>query len=716
MPVGAHRRFDLGMNQDEASYLLAEGYAYSTRNMLFDKLGISRKRGGISGVGATTTYNGDQLGALVDDTGLIAFYSRGVSGNILTYVNTATGALVNLGGSNFGDLILNGGGRPFQHYGTLIYPCFNSNPAAAAVAPWAVAGAKGALAHAFTAPASIAITAGDKRIVCAAADSPTTTMEVGNMISITGPTNTYVGRVTRLVSTTAFEVYPTPSISQPVATNTVAVANYAMSPSTASNINGYSIVGGKVGMSYQGRVCLGNVNVVPYPSANRLELYPRRFIFSSTLIEGNTVAAASAVFQGAVWLTTDGYPVYNYFDIPVQEAITAMTPTGFGDALIFSAFRTFRMTGNLSTQFGLQQSITWTVREIPNSVGCITERSLQRTPHGVVFAHDSGIYATDGTSMQPLMHLKMQNYWNGLQRPGFNFAIYGSALVRGNHYYICGTSNGLPWALMLNLDTLAWGPFTGKAAAPASFLINSAAQDPGNAARTWALKWWDESGAAPSMTGGQLLTLDTIFVPSSGNRADSDGTVVSFEHITPPYAEAQPTLQKTFEGASLEYNNIGGAAVSVTAAQVLDSADIPAGGNIVQLPPQDVKTVTAATGAGLQIVLTIGAGHAIPADAWVRVTGVTGNTAANGLWRVGAVTSTTLTLMGSIGNAAYISGGTVQPVDARDFTLLNTVPIGGNPIATAYRINDTDLGAPGADVFELIGITQSYDVREVHDE
>lgn len=701
------------MIQDESSLLLPEGAVYSARNVLFDKLGKLRKRGGITGLGATTTYTFDHLGALSADDGTVKIYCSNYGTNEIYIVNTTTGAftLLTTFGGGFGD-IQPDSGRPFSHSGFMVFPEHDSNFASlgAGVTPFVAGGADGSVVdYLLTTPASVAIVAGDKRITVAVADSPLAHMQVGQIFATSNTSfqSSYVGRITRLVSTSQIEVYPTPSISVAAGGAFAARAVNAWVPIKLTGCA--ASIGGRVGMSYQGRICLGNISRQDTQGINRLENYPRRFQFTSTLLEQDA-AGKTCSWQGMVQLSCNAFPDGNYFEIPFQEPLTAMSPTGFGDAVIFSALRAARLTGNLSTQFGDEPSITWAVKEIPNSVGCMSERSLQRSPRGIIFAHDTGVYITDGTSMRPLMYKKMMNDWVSLVAPGNAFAIYGSAIIH-NHYYVCGISAGTPWAWMVNLDTLAWGMYTGKAAAPASFLISSSVQDPGNPGRIWGLKW---TQSTVPMTGGQLVKLDDIFNPSSANRTDSDGTTVSFEVVTAPYSEGEPSIQKDWLAATVQYNNIGGDGIGVTPAFVLDSADVPAGGTTTQLSKQNVYTVTVGTGAGAIIVLTIGAGHKIAQDAWVRVSGVVGNTNANGLWRVQAVTATTLTLMGSIGNAAYVSGGTVQVVDQMDVSLQAAVPIGGDPSSVVYRINDTDLGTPGSDSFELLAITHTWEDRDTH--
>lgn len=698
------------MNQDEASQLLAEGFVYYARNYLFDKIGIARKRGGITGLGATTTYSGDLLSALTLDDGSVQLYA--VTSADVSAINSSTGAFTTLGSSVPPNKSLNqNGGRAFQHYGFMVYPSYQTNSSDINVV--AVAGATGSkAARTFGTPATIAVTSGDKRIVCAAGDNPTTLMQVGQIIVIkSGAGQAYIGRVTSLVSSTAFEVYPTPGITIAAAAVSNAYTANAIDPFVGGGYGAVptanAFISSKVGMSFQGRVVLGNIGRVTIAPAVRQEIYPRRVVFSSTLLEGDTFGTG---YNGAVFLTQNGYPALNYFDIPAQEAVTAMSPTGFGDALIFTAFRTYRLTGNLTTQFGTEQSVTWSPREIPNSVGCMSERSVQRTPRGVVFAHDSGIYTTDGASMQPLMHGTMENYWNNLIKSTVGaFQIYGSGLIRGNHYYICGTAGSGLWALMVNLNTLAWGVYDGKASTPASWIINSMIQDPVSPSRTWGLKWFGFSGTA-SMTGGQLLKVDDMFSPTSANHADSDTTVVTTDLITKPYTEDSPGIQKVWQDATIDYNLAGGSDVRVTAGFVLESADLAAAASaFTNLDSQDVYTVTAATNAA-PIVVTCGA-HTIKVDTWVRIVGVTGNTAANGPWRVAAVAATTITLMGSVGNGAYVSGGTVRVVDQRDVSLLAqaraTQTTGQNYDAVAYRVQDVG----GSDSFELLSITHNWDDR-----
>lgn len=70
-------------------------------------------------------------------------------------------------------------------------------------------------------------------------------------------------------------------------------------------------------------------------------------------------------------------------------------------------------------------------------------------------------------------------------------------------------------------------------------------------------------------------------------------------------------------------------------------------------------TVTGATNLS-PITITTSANHGLRTGARVTITGVGGNTAANGIWIITYASDTTFTLNGSTGNGTYTTGGTVS--------------------------------------------------------
>lgn len=78
-------------------------------------------------------------------------------------------------------------------------------------------------------------------------------------------------------------------------------------------------------------------------------------------------------------------------------------------------------------------------------------------------------------------------------------------------------------------------------------------------------------------------------------------------------------------------------------------------------------TITGATNAS-PIVIT-SAGHGLATGARVTISGVTGNTAANGNFSVTVIDVNTFSLDGSTGNGAYVSGGSWHPTGCYRWTV-----------------------------------------------
>src|SRR6185503_17923477 len=52
---------------------------------------------------------------------------------------------------------------------------------------------------------------------------------------------------------------------------------------------------------------------------------------------------------------------------------------------------------------------------------------------------------------------------------------------------------------------------------------------PTNPTQVYVHRWWDQTGAAPSMTNGQTLRADTIFnADTTASKIDADGSSVTF--------------------------------------------------------------------------------------------------------------------------------------------------------------------------------------------
>ncbi len=94
-------------------------------------------------------------------------------------------------------------------------------------------------------------------------------------------------------------------------------------------------------------------------------------------------------------------------------------------------------------------------------------------------------------------------------------------------------------------------------------------------------------------------------------------------------------------------------------------------------------TITGATNAS-PIVITTSAAHLFSTYNRVVVSGVTGNTAANGVFTITVLSPTTFSLTGSTGNGAYVSGGTATDVS---LTPAFTIPSDGDAFnAAAFNV------------------------------
>lgn len=98
----------------------------------------------------------------------------------------------------------------------------------------------------------------------------------------------------------------------------------------------------------------------------------------------------------------------------------------------------------------------------------------------------------------------------------------------------------------------------------------------------------------------------------------------------------------------------------------------------------DLIAVSAATNA-TPIVITVGANSGLKSGDKLAIAGVTGNTAANGVWELVYVSATTFQLKGSVGNG--VAGGTIRAAQVFDQTPLMqnhsaTIAMNGNLVGT----------------------------------
>lgn len=120
--------------------------------------------------------------------------------------------------------------------------------------------------------------------------------------------------------------------------------------------------------------------------------------------------------------------------------------------------------------------------------------------------------------------------------------------------------------------------------------------------------------------------------------------------------------------------------------------DSSGGGTVVDAPSSCFQavfsdssilaTINGATNAS-PIVISTTAAHTYSTGDEVNITGVLGNTAANGLWTIIVIDATHFSLTGSTGNGAYTSGGTANK--SQKFFVFQLVTSGGTFVAGAVN-------------------------------
>ncbi len=139
----------------------------------------------------------------------------------------------------------------------------------------------------------------------------------------------------------------------------------------------------------------------------------------------------------------------------------------------------------------------------------------------------------------------------------------------------------------------------------------------------------------------QAGRVDVIFDPANSVAAyvkDKDGNLLHRAPATPTNADR---YQVEHQGGD---NRLHPADYRLDAEEVLAAA----------------KTITGATNASPIVITATGHGYSTGDN--VKVSGVAGNTAANGRWTITVIDANSFSLNGSAGNAAYTSGGQAEKI------------------------------------------------------
>lgn len=595
-----HTDFSGGMIRDIPSYMLPDNAVYDAADWLCDYVGKIRKRGGTtspSSSNRTATFENllsFRSNGLDGVTGL--FGSTGKSTGVVYTIDPTTGAATSMGALGANPSVAC---RPFQHGNYGVFPFAPAAQANGAGNGCAFVGGGTAAGFAVTAAT---VVAGNNRITGIA---PTSLVagHLGSIISlVSSTTNAYIGRIVEVTSSSAVRVDPTPNFSF------TAIASSSVFSLMTPDAWAVKMVGGRYGVSFQNRIVLLHTVVAQSattvnginPESNRLRwsILPTETTPQISWAGVTTYDGDNFLYAGS-FLGDNTTALYNYQDIPNLGGATGLATVGDGQLLIFGPRKMFRFSGQLATETVLNNSFSYSIDQVSNNVGIPKattlgsddpSKSIQYTQGGLVFAGNQNIFEYDGSSLKPLLQGRNATYYRARLRNGD--LIYGSAYsLSQNHYYL--SMSGTDGGLLINLDTNAMTRMTG----PTTQLFD-AVPDPSNATKLWGARWWDTTGAAPTMTKGQLIQIDPIWAPAQANSSDADGTAVLPSLQTKSWTGGELAPNKRPMDVQLSYGLVGTGSPTATLSigTALDTSQA-AYATVSASVPNTVATTTATFGA-----------------------------------------------------------------------------------------------------------------------
>lgn len=648
--------FQAGIIKEIPPWLLPPGALADANNMIFDEPGIARQRNtaGVLSSPATTAFSTALGWAYSQDANTTAIEQlyglNGKTGEISSIHSTSGAATSAVAASGTNTVRA---GRPARHFGFVAFP--GAELVAGERRLQTLAG-QTAIVATFTSATAVTLTAGSPTITLGGADV-TTNLRVGGIISaFNTAAGLYYGRITEITSGTAFKVWPVPT------------ATFATS---AAGLTGRAFAQGQFGSgacacSFQNRLLSGNILDPTSPSIAVIS--DRRVMYSPLPTESvphNTLPAISV--NGAIFIQPGSWPLLNYFDVPGADPIVAMETVSDNELLILTTQGVVVFRGTLATQTTTSApGITFDISPLNTNAGCLSDLSVQKTPHGVIWASYEGVmlYTGGGRSPIDLTAGKVHTAWRNLTR-GTSFAVHGAFYAR-NHYVVSGISGGTTFSWCFNLDNQTWAFLSGLA----TDTFNGSPR-PTDPSQIYVGRWWDQTGAAPTQTGGHVMRADYIFAPDvlGQTKIEGDGSsFVAFSLKTRTLTGDQ-NEERILRRLSARYE-LGSVGVSVTASvgARLDSSET-AGTPTVQvglLSSTDPMNITAQTNATPIVISTVST-HGLQTGDTVDIRGVTTNSNANGHWRIVVITGSTFSLVGSSGNGATTATGVVKKITEQEY-------------------------------------------------
>lgn len=535
MNFEAHPSLGAGMVRDVQRHLL-DGAFYDAVNMIVDVDGKVRKRGGTTSIsnGQDMQYNAPQWmlafasGDFEDVRVLYALQEYPYVGalnyglNILPQNSTPRlGPIATLGRQL---------GRPFRFGRYCCFPQFTTNtsqlPAQIYHGTWATSWTTFS-ANALTALGG-SVTNGSNIVTFNAGDRPG--LGYGDWLTIpSSPAGTtYSSVITALNTSTT-----TCLMDHPCGFTDASVDIDLSYIGPGSNTIYGSIVGSKCGAAFQNRIVYGDVLVRDGTT----------YIHATNGLAWSSLPTETVTFGSVTYSGFHQHVVVapNFLRVPDVTRIVGLAPVGPSQLLILAPERCVRLAGNLATISADNQSLPVDLQPISTTVGCLSDRSIQETSYGVVWAAADGVYIYDGTELRNLMQGRLVTFWDKLQDDS-TFQIQGSAVVRGDHY-ILSTTVG---CLMLNIPLGAWTRLNDD------FNLSCATSDPAEPTVTYAGRWRSPSSSADDNTIGQTIyRLDTILDPTAANPADHNGRNVECSLESQAYVMGDPARLKRLRRATV---------------------------------------------------------------------------------------------------------------------------------------------------------------------
>ncbi len=189
---------------------------------------------------------------------------------------------------------------------------------------------------------------------------------------------------------------------------------------------------------------------------------------------------------------------------------------------------------------------------------------------------------------------------------------------------------------------------------PASFVGNNWESNTAYAARCLLKLQSLSPGGAAGAYAYVALSASTLY---AADATPFSGGVTGVVGLTAPITKVIVRSQTT---------------TGVVQVVVAQAAGSPTG--LVQVPVSTASNTT-------PITISVGSTTGLVDGSFVYIAGVEGNTAANGFWQIANVTGTTFDLVGSVGNGAYTTGGTVEGGDLGLLDLLINERVRGQAIS-----------------------------------